>query len=155
MTIYSFLFQSQSTLPVAVVRPMQHPSTSNTPPVSSSPTSPMNFPSLNVTLPSSESLTIDLEHSLLLFFYPDKLTAAAANVVNNPAQQLRTTTTFLPNQSQSTTQTQQTLQPIRQLFTNASNNTLQAQSTTNTQRLTEIAQRSPAHVSIQNFISIH
>jgi len=51
-------------------------------------------------------------------------------------------------------QTQQPPQPIRQLFTNANNNSLQTQSTTNQQRLTEAAQRPSSSVSIQYF-SLH
>ncbi len=78
--------------------------------------------------------------------YLDKLTpTTATTTTTNPAQQLRAATAFLPNQAQSSTQTQQ----IRQLFTNT-NNTSQP---TNTQRLTEAAQRSPSNVSIFIFFS--
>ncbi len=96
-----------------------------------------------------------IENSIITFFYSDKVTTTTTtNVVNNLPQQLRTATTFLPNQSQSMSQTQQPSQQIRQLFTNANNNSLQTQSTTNQQRLTEAAQRSPSSVSIQHF-SLH
>ncbi|CAF4740389.1 unnamed protein product, partial [Rotaria magnacalcarata] len=61
-----------------------------------------------------------------------------------PAQQLRTAAAFLSNQTQTSSSVQQATQQIRQLFTNANNNSLQTQQTTNTQRLTEAAQRSPS-----------
>ncbi|UJR37798.1 hypothetical protein I4U23_030489 [Adineta vaga] len=118
---------------------MQHPPTCNTPPVSTSPSSPSNLPSINVTLPPTKLTT--------------SVTApgSTATITNNPSQQLRTTTTFLPNQPQSTSQTQTLPSQIRQIFTNANNTSLQTQSTTNTQRLTEAAQRSPT--SIQQILA--
>jgi hypothetical protein len=80
---------------------------------------------------------------VFFFFYLDKLTTTTTTA--NPTQQLRTATTFLPNQAQSSTQTQQ----IRQLFTNST------PQQTNTQRLTEAAQRSSSNVSIFLFYQIH
>lgn len=78
------------------------------------------------------------------FFHLDKLTTTTTT---NPTQQLRTATAYLSNQTTSTSQAQQMPQQIRQLFTNANNNS----QTTNTQRLTEAAQRSPSSVRIRTF----
>ncbi|CAF0886684.1 unnamed protein product [Rotaria sordida] len=144
-TQVDYLIQSQakslasstppSTLPVAVVRPMQHSSTSIAPTISSSsPTSPLNIPSLNVTIPSNKLTT-----------------NTTTTTTNNPTQQLRTATAFLSNPTSSSSQVQQATPQIRQLFTNANNTSLQTQQTTNTQRLTETAQRSPS--SIQQIIA--
>ncbi|CAF4238184.1 unnamed protein product [Rotaria sp. Silwood2] len=145
-TQVDYLIQSQakslasstppSTLPVAVVRPVQHSSTSIAPTISSSsPTSPLNISSLNVTIPSNKLTT----------------NTTTTTTTNNPTQQLRTATAFLPNSTPSSSQVQQATQQIRQLFTNSGNNSLQTQQTTHAQRLTETAQRSPS--SIQQIIA--
>ncbi|CAF5000406.1 unnamed protein product, partial [Rotaria socialis] len=52
----------------------------------------------------------------------------------------------LSNQTQTSSSVQQTTQQIRQIFTNANNNSLQTQQTANTQRLTEAAQRSQNNI---------
>ncbi|CAF3943631.1 unnamed protein product [Rotaria magnacalcarata] len=127
--------QPSSSLPVAVVRPVQTPSTSITP------TSPLNLPSLNVTLPQNKLTTNTTTTT----------TTTTTMTSNNPAQQLRTAAAFLSNQTQTSSSVQQATQQIRQLFTNANNNSLQTQQTTNTQRLTEAAQRSPS--SIQQILA--
>ncbi|CAF4989868.1 unnamed protein product, partial [Rotaria socialis] len=109
-----------SSLPVAVVRSVQSPSTSITP------TSPLNLPSLNVTLPQNKLTTNTTTATATT-------TTTTTMTSNNPAQQLRTAAAFLSNQTQTSSSVQQTTQQIRQIFTNANNNSLQTQQTANTQ----------------------
>ncbi|CAF5169719.1 unnamed protein product, partial [Rotaria magnacalcarata] len=90
--------QPSSSLPVAVVRPVQTPSTSITP------TSPLNLPSLNVTLPQNKLTTNTTTTT----------TTTTTMTSNNPAQQLRTAAAFLSNQTQTSSSVQQATQQIRQ-----------------------------------------
>ncbi|CAF4161116.1 unnamed protein product, partial [Rotaria magnacalcarata] len=91
--------QPSSSLPVAVVRPVQTPSTSITP------TSPLNLPSLNVTLPQNKLTTNTTTTTT---------TTTTTMTSNNPAQQLRTAAAFLSNQTQTSSSVQQATQQIRQ-----------------------------------------
>lgn len=130
---------------MAVVRPMQHPVTSVAPTIVSSPTSPLNLPPINVTLPPSKRSFIS---NIFIFISSnlDKLTTTSTTTTTttNPTQQIRAATAFLSSQGVTSAQTQQ----IRQLITNANNLSQQ----NNPQRLTDVGQRSTSNVKYSNFI---
>ena len=156
-SIDRFLFpflQPQSTLPVAVVRSIQNPtSTVITPTVSSSPmpTSPLNLPSMNVTLPSSKRHhRSQISSCYYLFIFSDKITSTNIPQQSRPTT---TTTTLLPNSNHSTSQITTISPQIRQLLPTTPSNSQTTTTVINptTQRLTDTSQR-PSN-NIQHFVT--